>query len=60
MDRPSAVHKAILSSLLVASMILPIRAARHRKLRVAMQELLLGLGLFCVVYLIATLLTAPH
>ncbi len=59
MDRPTAAHKAILASLLIASVVIPVRAARVRKLRKALVEIMIGFGVFGVVYLVLTLMTAP-
>lgn len=59
MDRPTALHKAILVSLLFASVIVPVRAARAKKLRRGRNEALVLFALFAVGYVVATLLTAP-
>jgi len=58
-DRPTAVHKAILASLLVASIVIPVRAAKARKLRTGLGETFMVFGLFAVLYLVLTLVTSP-
>lgn len=59
MDRPTAAHKAILASLLIASVVIPVRAARIKKLRKALTEIFVAFAVFAVAYLVLTLLTAP-
>lgn len=59
MDRPTAAHKAILASLLVASIVIPVRASRAKKLRAGLSEAFMLFGLFAVLYLVLTLVTSP-
>ena len=59
MDRPTAAHKAILASILVASIVIPVRASRVKKLRQGLGETFLLFGLFAVLYLVMALVTAP-
>jgi len=58
-DRPTAVHKAVLASLIVASIVIPVRASRAKKLRTGLSETFMLFGLFAVLYLVATLVTSP-
>lgn len=59
MDRPTAAHKAILASLLVASIVIPVRASKAKKLRTGLGETFMVFGLFAVLYLVASLVTSP-
>lgn len=59
MDRPTAAHKAILASLLVASIVIPVRASRVKKLRQGLGETFMVFGVFAVLYLVMALVTAP-
>ncbi|NOU29792.1 MAG: hypothetical protein HOO96_17955 [Polyangiaceae bacterium] len=53
------MKKAILISILLSTLYLPIRAAKVQKLRVGSSEAIVGFSLFCVLYLIGVLWVYP-
>ena len=52
--------KAILFSILLATVILPIRAARHPSRTVGLRKTVYGISAFCFVYLILILYVYPY
>ena len=52
--------KAIVFSILVATIVIPIRYARENRKKRGLRKALLAFGVFAVLWTFATLFIAPH